>query len=145
MSPATAIQAFSGQPPHHRPADCLRRWPHPAHLRVAARHRWQPAPRSARDQLLFATAGAIIRNTFDQGTTLAASRHPGAWQREPSPSCYSSAAQLATNPNTLQSDGARRLLFFNLPLGFIAGLTFDAVYTKLRSVDAANIDALKPL
>ena len=53
------------------------------------------------------------------------------------------AAQLAATPNILDGAGARRLLFFVLPLGFIAGLTFDAVYAKLRAVDVTPTDILK--
>lgn len=45
------------------------------------------------------------------------------------------AAQLTTTPDFFETDGVRRLLFFVLPTGFIAGLTFDAVYERLRRVD----------
>ncbi|MCW2932569.1 MAG: hypothetical protein JWM19_3531 [Actinomycetia bacterium] len=111
-------------------------------LRVGARHRLLLLLLCA-GPLLFATAGAIIRNTFDQGTTWLRPATLGLAAGAVSILLFV-AAQLATNPNTLQSDGARRLLFFVLPLGFIAGLTFDAVYAKLRTVDAADTDALKP-
>lgn len=92
--------------------------------------------------LLFAISGAIIRNAFDQGTD---------WLRPAvlglAAGCISLllfvAAQLAATPNILDGAGARRLLFFVLPLGFIAGLTFDAVYAKLRAVDVTATDILK--
>jgi hypothetical protein len=92
--------------------------------------------------LLFGTSGAIIRNTYDQGQE---------WLR-PAVLGLSAgvisfllfvAAQLATTPDALSNPGAHRLLFFILPLSFIAGLTFDAVYAKLRAVDVTNTDILK--
>ena len=52
------------------------------------------------------------------------------------------AAQLATTPDVLDGPAARRLLLFVLPVGFIAGLTFDAVYSKLRTQDVADTTAL---
>jgi hypothetical protein len=93
--------------------------------------------------LVFAISGAIIRNAFDQGTD---------WLRPAvlglAAGCISFllfvAAQLAATPNILEGPSARRLLFFVLPLGFIAGLTFDAVYAKLRAVDVTPADVLKP-
>ena len=57
-------------------------------------------------------------------------------------------AQLIGAPDVLgtaQPDSVRRLLFFVLAIGFVAGLTFDAVYTKLRGKDvsqAATLDAM---
>jgi hypothetical protein len=51
------------------------------------------------------------------------------------------ASQLVGVPDALdadQLDSVRRLLFFLLPIGFVAGLTFDAVYTKLRGVDVSQ-------
>lgn len=92
--------------------------------------------------LLFATAGAIIRNTFDQGATWLRPAIMGLAAGAVSFLLFV-AAQLDTNPGALQGDGARRLLFFVLPLGFVAGLTFDVVYARLRNVDAAKTDALK--
>lgn len=92
--------------------------------------------------VLVATCGAIIRNTFDRGHEwwrtailgLAAGAIAGL---------LFIAAQLATTPDVLDGSGARRLLFFVLPVGFIAGLTFDAVYAKLRAEDVTNIAPLK--
>ena len=92
--------------------------------------------------LAFAVSGAIIRNAFDQGTD---------WLRPAvlglAAGCVSLllfvAAQLAATPDILEGASARRLLFFVLPLGFIAGLTFDAVYAKLRAVDVTPTDVLK--
>lgn len=45
------------------------------------------------------------------------------------------AAQLAATPEILDTDGSRRLLLFGLPMSFIAGLTFDVVYEKLKRTD----------
>jgi len=54
-------------------------------------------------------------------------------------------AQLIGAPDVLttaQPDSVRRLLFFVLAIGFVAGLTFDAVYTKLRGKDVSQTAAL---
>jgi hypothetical protein len=87
--------------------------------------------------LLFAVAGAIIRNTFDQDS---------GWLRPAILGLAAGAlsfllfvaAQLATTPDALAGNGAHRLVFFVLPIGFIAGLTFDAVYARLRATDVAD-------
>ena len=47
-----------------------------------------------------------------------------------------------TNPDVLATADAGRLLFFLLPVGFVAGLTFDDVYRKLRSQDVSRTDVL---
>ncbi|HJQ01423.1 MAG TPA: hypothetical protein VJ851_07475 [Jatrophihabitans sp.] len=44
---------------------------------------------------------------------------------------------------TADKDALRRLLIFMLPLGFVAGLTFDAVFAKLRKVDVSQSTALE--
>lgn len=92
--------------------------------------------------LLFATSGAIIRNAFDEGLYWLRPAVLGLAAGAISFLLFV-AAQLATTPNTLDGSGARRLLFFVLPLGFIAGLTFDAVYAKLRSVDVTQTNVIK--
>ena len=51
------------------------------------------------------------------------------------------APQLIAAPDMLEvreAESVRRLLFFVLPVGFVAGLTFDAVYAKLRSTDVSQ-------
>jgi hypothetical protein len=91
--------------------------------------------------LLSATCGAIIRNTLDEGRD---------WTKTAVLGCAAGAmaflffvaAQIASTPNVLDGAGARRLLFFVLPIGFIAGLTFDAVYSKLRTQDVTRTSAL---
>jgi hypothetical protein len=92
--------------------------------------------------LLFATSGAIIRTAFDEGIYWLRPAVLGLAAGAISFLLFV-AAQLATTPNTLEGSGARRLLFFVLPLGFIAGLTFDAVYARLRTVDVTRTDVLK--
>ncbi|MGW4638540.1 hypothetical protein ACWEN6_08435 [Sphaerisporangium sp. NPDC004334] len=91
--------------------------------------------------LFAATCGAIVRNASEQG---------GQWVRTAvlgaaagSVACLLFvAAQIATTPDMLNGDGARRLIFFILPIGFVAGLTFDAVYNKLRAHDVTETSAL---
>jgi hypothetical protein len=48
------------------------------------------------------------------------------------------AAQLATNPDLLKGDSAARLGYFVVPVGFVAGLAFDAVLAKLRGTDVVQ-------
>ena len=58
------------------------------------------------------------------------------------------ASQLVATPDVLvagQAEAVRRLLFFVLPIGFVAGLTFDAVYTKLRGTDVSQAATLQKL
>jgi hypothetical protein len=92
--------------------------------------------------LFLATSGAIVRNIFDQGREWLRPAVLGLSAGAISFLLFV-AAQLASNPDALDGPGARRLLFFVLPLGFIAGLTFDAVYAKLRTVDVTQTDILK--
>lgn len=57
-------------------------------------------------------------------------------------------AQVFSNPTavgpTVESETLKRLLPFTLSIGFIAGLTLDAVYTKLRETNVVNTSPLKP-
>jgi len=91
--------------------------------------------------VLVAPCGAIIRNTLDEGRrwwrTAVLGMVAGAVA-----GLLFVAAQLATTPDVLDGPAARRLLLFVLPVGFIAGLTFDAVYRKLRTQDVADTTAL---
>ncbi len=93
-----------------------------------------------------ATSGAITRNAVDRD---------GDWARASALGMSAGAiavllfisAQLATSPDLLTGPDARRLLFFVLSVGFIAGYTFDAVYAKIRQqdiVDAASLRSVLP-
>lgn len=58
------------------------------------------------------------------------------------------ASQLVGAPDVLDTtaaQGVRRLLFFVLPIGFVAGLTFNAVYGRLRGADASQATTLEKL
>jgi cation transport ATPase len=87
--------------------------------------------------LFAAMCGAIIRNAFDESqgwlraTTLGAAAGFVAF-------LLFVAAQLTASPSILSIDSARRLLFVVIPVAFTAGLTFDAVYNKLRSQDVVR-------
>jgi hypothetical protein len=90
---------------------------------------------------LAAAAGALIRTSLDAG---------GDWARA---GVLGGAAGLITGllyvasqfigaPQVLQTsetEGVHRLLFFVLPIGFITGLTFDAIYAKLRGADVSQV------
>ena len=109
-------------------------------------HSWDPGTARALGLLiaapvLAATAGAIIRHSFDQGhewfrTAVLGMAAGGV------ASLLFIAAQLLTTPDILESADARRLLFFLVPVGFVAGLTFDDVYRKLGATDVTRSDAL---
>jgi hypothetical protein len=110
-------------------------------------HSWEPGTGRSlavliAAPLLAAIAGAIIRHTFDEGhewlRTAVLGMAAGAIA-----SLLFVAAQLLTTPDVLESADARRLLFFVVPVGFIAGLTFDDVYRKLRAQDVARTDVLQ--
>jgi hypothetical protein len=92
--------------------------------------------------LLASIAGAIVRHSFDRGRdwfrTAVLGMAAGAIA-----SLLFVAAQLVTTPDILQSTAAHRLLFFVVPVGFVAGLTFDDVYRKLRGEDVTRSDVLQ--
>jgi len=93
--------------------------------------------------LLDAAAGAIVRNALDRGHDRLRTAVLGMTAGGITALLFI-AAQFATTPGLLESDDAPRLLFFVVPVGFIAGLTFDDVYRKLRSQDVARTDVLEP-
>jgi hypothetical protein len=91
--------------------------------------------------LFAATCGSIVRNTSEERLDWLGAMIMGAAAGSIAFLLFV-AAQIATSPNILNGDGARRLLFFVIPIGFIAGLTFDAVYNKLRSQDVIRTTVL---
>ncbi|MFG1677567.1 hypothetical protein [Micromonospora sp. NPDC049282] len=103
---------------------------------------WRPGTWAAVTLLVFgplcaAMSGALIRNVFDEvGEWLRAAVF-GAAAGGLSAVLFL-AAQLTTNPNLLQGDSAARLGYFVVPVGFAAGLAFDAVLTKLRGTDVVR-------
>jgi hypothetical protein len=91
--------------------------------------------------LLAATSGAIMRHSFEDGHEWFRTAVLGMAAGGVSALLFI-AAQLLTSPDVLKSADARRLLWFVVPVGFVAGLTFDAVYRKLRAQDVVRSDAL---
>jgi len=94
--------------------------------------------------LLAAIAGAIVRHSFDAGHEWFRTAILGMAVGGVSALLFI-AAQLLTTPDVLTSPDARRLLWFVVPVGFVAGLTFDAVYRKLRAQDVTRSDVLDEL
>jgi hypothetical protein len=92
--------------------------------------------------LLAAMCGSIMRNTSEESQGWMGTIILGAAAGSIAFLLFV-AAQLATSPDILNGDGARRLLFFVIPVGFIAGLTLDAVYNKLRSQDVVRTSVLQ--
>ncbi|MFF6779025.1 hypothetical protein ACFY8W_36510 [Streptomyces sp. NPDC012637] len=82
--------------------------------------------------LIASVAGALIRHSFESGSTSlrAAVRGLGAGLVSVLLYC---ASQLLTLPTLLDALDVRRLLFFTVPLGFSAGFTFDLVFERLRA------------
>jgi hypothetical protein len=92
--------------------------------------------------LLAAATGAIIRNATDRGREWLRTAVLGTAAGAIAGLLFV-AAQLVTTPDTFTRPEAGRLLFFLLPVGFIAGLTFDDVYRKLRAEDVTRADVLR--
>lgn len=80
------------------------------------------------------TSGAITRNAFDRGEHWARTAALGMSAGAVSFLLFVSA-QLAASPEILTGEGARRLLFFVLTVGFVSGFTFDALYGRLKQAD----------
>jgi hypothetical protein len=93
--------------------------------------------------LLASVWGAITRNTYDG---------VGDWLRTAALGAASGtiafllfvAAQMSTNPTVLDGDGARRLIFFLLAIGFIGGFTSQLVYRRLSEQDVVHSAAVTP-
>lgn len=97
--------------------------------------------------VLAAGAGALIRTSLDVGREWIRAGILGAAAGLITGLLYV-ASQLLGTPDLLdtgQADAVRRLLLFVLPIGFVAGLTFDAIYTKLRGTDVSQTATLKNL
>jgi putative copper export protein len=92
--------------------------------------------------MLAAAAGALIRSTLDGAAEHIRPAVLGLAAGGISAVLFI-AAQLATTPAAIDGSGGQRLLFFVVPVGFIAGLTSDAVYAKLRGTDVANTSAVQ--
>jgi hypothetical protein len=92
---------------------------------------------------LAAAAAALIRTSLDAGREwLRAAVLGGAAGLVIG--LFYVASQFVGAPDILRTeDAVRRLLLFLLPVGFVAGLTFDAVYVRLRKdVDVAQYATL---
>ncbi|MFI6266106.1 hypothetical protein [Micromonospora sp. NPDC051006] len=108
---------------------------------------WQPASWGALTVLaaapvLAAMCGAIMRSASDGSGNRLRAAVLGACAGAVAFLLFV-AAQLATNPEVLSGGGAKRLVFFVLAIGFIAGFGFDAVYTKLRATDVTVTSAVE--
>ena len=93
---------------------------------------------------LAGAVGALVRTSLDKSQDWARAAVLGGAAGLITGLLYI-ASQLVGAPDVLgtsQPDSVRRLLFFVLPIGFVAGLTFDAVYGKLRGKDVSQTAAL---
>jgi hypothetical protein len=113
---------------------------------------WRPAPAGniallALVPVLAAAGGALIRTSLDVGRDWTRAGVLGGAAGLVTGLLYV-ASQLVGAPNVLdigQTESVRRLLFFVLPIGFVAGLTFDAVYAKLRGTDVSQAAMLEKI
>ncbi|GAB3981429.1 hypothetical protein [Plantactinospora veratri] len=93
--------------------------------------------------LLSSIWGAVIRNAHDGGAEWLRAAALGSAAGTIAFLLFV-AAQLATNPDLFVGDGARRLIFFVLAIGFIGGFTSEVVYRKLRDQDVTQTSVLPP-
>jgi len=91
---------------------------------------------------LAAAAGAIVRHVSDDGHEWVKTTVLGTMVGAVAALLFI-APQLLTSPDVLKSEDAARLLFFVVPVGFVAGLTYDDVYRKLRRQDVTKVDAFQ--
>ncbi len=106
---------------------------------------WSPGTGGALAVLLFTplltgASGSIMRNVSDLGRDPTRTAIMGLTAGGVAFLLFV-AAQIAATPDILDTAGSRRLLVFGLPTSFIAGLTFDAVYDRLRKRDALSSPA----
>jgi hypothetical protein len=93
--------------------------------------------------LLAATCGAVVRGALDGRSDWIRTAVLGAAAGAMTFLLFV-AAQLTAVPDLLNTGGGvSRLLYFVIPLAFVAGLTFDAVYQRLRAQDVAPTAALQ--
>jgi hypothetical protein len=107
---------------------------------------WMPGSAPVVAALVFAplatgVAGALMRVTFDVGRDWLRAAVLGLGAGFVTNLLFL-AAQLTTTPDFFETDGVARLLFFVLPIGFIAGFTFDVVYKRLHTVDVVRTDVV---
>jgi len=96
---------------------------------------------------LAAAGGALIRTSLDIGRDWVRAGVLGAAAGLVTGLLYV-ASQMVGAPDVLSTGGTEavgRLLFFVLPIGFVAGLTFDAVYAKLRGTDVSQAATIEKL
>jgi hypothetical protein len=111
-------------------------------LAVVLAATWQPGTGGAVALLVFgpvfaAMSGGVIRRPAEPSETRLQAAVFGAAAGGISALLFI-GAQLLTDPDLLQGAGAARLCFYVVPVGFIAGLTFDAVLSKLRGTDVVQ-------
>lgn len=94
--------------------------------------------------LLASIWGAVIRNAYDWGAEWLRASVLGSAAGTIAFLLFV-AAQMSTNPQLFTGDGARRLIFFVLAIGFIGGFTSEVVYRKLRDQDVTQTPMLPPI
>lgn len=103
---------------------------------------WQPGTGGALATLMFApllagAAGSIIRVVTDLGRDWTKTAVLGLAAGGVAFLLFV-AAQVAATPDILDTEGSHRLLVFGLPTSFVAGLTFDVVYERLKRTDVVR-------
>jgi hypothetical protein len=108
-------------------------------LAVVLAAAWQPGSGGAVALLVFgpvfaAMSGGLIRRPAEPSESRLQAAVLGAAAGGISALLFI-GAQLLTDPELLRGEAAARLCFYVVPVGFIAGLAFDAVLTKLRGTE----------
>jgi hypothetical protein len=92
--------------------------------------------------LLAGAAGAIIRTVIDDGHEWLKTGLLGIGAGLIA-SLLFVASQLATSPEALEDEGVTTLIVFEVVVAFIAGVTFDAVFAKIRKQDVVDVTPLE--
>jgi hypothetical protein len=105
---------------------------------------WQNLTVLVAAAVLASVWGAVIRNAYDWGAEWLRAVVLGSAAGTIAFLLFV-AAQMSTNPELFTDDGARRLIFFVLAIGFIGGFTSEVVYRKLRDQDVTQTITLRPI
>ncbi|MFI6095959.1 hypothetical protein ACIA8G_10425 [Lentzea sp. NPDC051213] len=91
--------------------------------------------------MLASVAGALLRDSYAGADDEVRAAVRGLGAGFTSMALYI-ASQLLAAPGLIDELDARQLLWLLLPLGIVAGLTYETVYAKVRKAQITNVSAL---